>query len=92
MKKKPQELRNFLNERKQVKSWPSKPGVKMLVLRYLIEQFEWDKKYSEQEVYSLLNEFHTFEDPALLRRELYMKQFMDRVADGSAYWRMPKGQ
>ena len=63
----------------------------MLVLQYLIGKFEWETQYTEQEVNNLLNNFHTFEDPALLRRELFMKRFINRHIDGSAYWRTPIG-
>ena len=80
-------LAPFLNEQLQLTAWPAKPKKQMLVLEYLAEKFAYEKKYTEKEVNNLLNEFHTFGDPALLRRELYMKRFIDRKVDGSAYWR-----
>lgn len=30
--------------------------------------------------------WHTFDDPATLRRELYDYKFLDREKDGSVYW------
>ncbi len=80
-------LRNFLNDELQMTSWPSKPKTQLIALNYFAEKFEFEKKYTEKEVNDLLTAFHTFKDPALLRRELYMKRFLDRKKDGSEYWR-----
>lgn len=84
------ELRHFLSEDGKLMSWPSKPKKQMLALQFLAEKLEWDRLYTEQEIYELLTKFHTFEDAALLRRELYMKHFLDRKTDGSAYWKTPR--
>jgi hypothetical protein len=34
--------------------------------------------YTEKEVNAILKQYHTFEDRALLRRELYDKRYFDR--------------
>ncbi|MDO8649106.1 MAG: DUF2087 domain-containing protein [Candidatus Peregrinibacteria bacterium] len=81
------ELSNHLNEAGQLTNWPAKPKRKLLALQYLAEKFPWEKRLTEREVNELLNQHHTFEDPALLRRELFMKGYLDRKLDGSAYWR-----
>ena len=77
----------FFNDQGQLIAWPVKLKRQLLILQYLIEKFSWDAHYTEKQVNELLNEWHTFEDPALLRRELYMKHLLDRKADGSDYWR-----
>ncbi len=82
-----EDIVQFMNVKKQVTSWPAKGTRQLSVLRYMADQFAWDRKYTEPEVNEILNKLHTFEDPALLRRELYMKQFLDRKTDGSMYWR-----
>jgi diamine N-acetyltransferase len=82
-----EDIAQFLNEQSQVMSWPAKPKKQLSVLRYLADQFEWEKHYNEKQVNELLNKFHTFGDSALLRRELYMKHFLDRKPDGSEYWK-----
>ena len=64
-----------------------KPKKQMLALQFLAGKLEWDRLYTEKEINELLTKFHTFEDAALLRRELYMKHFLDRKPDGSAYWK-----
>lgn len=82
-----EELKNYLNSDGQLTSWPSKHKIQILVLLYLSENFEWGKHYSEKEVNNILNDLHTFGDPALLRRELYENKFLGREATGSEYWK-----
>ncbi len=81
-------LRNFLDDDQKVTGWPSKPSKKMVILEYLAQYFEEDKFYTEKEVNELLNQHHTFEDPALLRRELFSRKFLGREQDCSKYWKL----
>jgi hypothetical protein len=83
-------LENYLDDQGRLKEWPSrrnKGQFQQWALEYLASKFEKGIYYSEKEVNALLNQFHTFGDPALLRRELFERQLVDRVKDGSAYWR-----
>lgn len=83
-------LENYLDDQGRLKEWPSrrnKGQFQQWALEYLASKFEMGIYYSEKEVNALLNQFHTFGDPALLRRELFERQLLDRVKDGSAYWR-----
>ena len=84
-------IAHFFNDQNQCIAWPAKPKKQRLLLQFLAEQFAWKKEYTEKEVNELLNKIHTFKDPALLRRELYMKHFLDRKVSGSAYWRTGPG-
>lgn len=61
-----------------------------MALEFLAAKFEMGREYSEKEVNEILNQNHTFGDPALLRRELYMKKLLDRTPDGSRYWLQEK--
>lgn len=81
-----EELQPFLDERGRLTALPVKQGKKQLAIAYLAEKFEAGKRYSEKEVNALLKEWHTFGDPATLRRELYNRYFLNREPDGSAYW------
>ena len=83
-------LKNYLNEKNQVKAWPGKEKNQLLVLQFLATKFEAGKFYTEKEVNEILNSFHTFTDPALLRRELFIKHLLDRELDGSKYWKTAK--
>lgn len=81
-------LRGFLDKDLKLKTWPSRKrrDKQLSALAYLVSKFEAGRNYSEKEVNQILNQNHTFGDPALLRRELYVAGFLDRTPDGSRYW------
>lgn len=78
-------LRNFLNPEGKLVSFPAKRKMKIYALLYLSEKFEAEREYTEQEINEVLLDFHTFADPATLRRELYEYHFLDRSRDGKVY-------
>jgi hypothetical protein len=85
-----EQLKNYLDEQGRLLEWPSRRNKRQFqqwALEYLASKFEREIYYSEREVNAVLNQHHTFNDPALLRRELVERQLLDRVKDGSAYWR-----
>ncbi|PIR69175.1 MAG: transcriptional regulator [Candidatus Niyogibacteria bacterium CG10_big_fil_rev_8_21_14_0_10_46_36] len=85
-----EEIKTFLNANLQVISWPAKHAKKQAVIEYMAEKFEEGRTYTESEVNEILNKFHTFNDPALLRRELFEKKFFDRDLNGGKYWKISK--
>jgi len=86
------ELKGFFDKDLKLKSWPFRKhrDKQLLVLEYLASKFEVGRDYSEKEVNEILNLHHTFGDPALLRRELFMKRLLDRAPDGGRYWLQKK--
>ena len=78
-------LRNFLNAEGKLTAFPAKRKMKIYCLFYLAEKFETGKDYTERQVNDLLLSWHTFADPATLRRELYEYHFLDRSRDGKIY-------
>lgn len=78
-------LQNFLDTKGRLKAFPAKRKMKIYALIYLSDKIETDREYTEREINKLLLEWHTFDDPATLRRELYNYQFLDRSIDGSIY-------
>ena len=80
-----QVLRNFLDEKKRLVSFPAKRKMKISCLFYLAEKFEREIDYTEREINDLLLSWHCFADPATLRRELYEYHFLDRSRDGRTY-------
>lgn len=78
-------LRNFLNGEGRLTAFPAKRKMKLYALLYLAQKFEADRDYTEQEINSVLLDWHTFSDPATLRRELYDYRFLNRSRDGKAY-------
>lgn len=80
-------FQHFLDDSGQLVAWPSKQKVQLMALKYLSEKLEWDREYSEREINEILTQYHTFNDPALLRRELYMNHFLNRETNGTQYRR-----
>lgn len=85
-------LKAYLDQSGRVTRWPARryKKDKLLILDYLASKFAPERTYTEREVNAVLNQFHTFEDWALLRRELYEHGYLNREKDGSAYWVTPK--
>lgn len=80
-----QTLRNFLDADGKLSAFPAKRKMKIYALFYLAEKFEAGRDYTEREINDLLLSWHTFADPATLRRELYDYRFLDRSTDGRVY-------
>jgi hypothetical protein len=80
-------IQNHLDDAGRVAVWPSKRKLKQVVLEYLVQHFEFSREYTEKEVNARLNQLHTFEDPALLRRELFENGLLGRTKNGATYWR-----
>ncbi len=56
------------------------------MLQFLAQKFVLGKKYSELEVNEILNRYHSFNDPATLRRLMFGSRLLDRTIDGRSYW------
>lgn len=78
-------LRSFLNADGKLTAFPAKRKMKIFALFYLAEKIEEDWDYTERQINDLLLSWHTFADPATLRRELYDYGFLDRSPDGRVY-------
>lgn len=80
------EIKNYLDEYGKIKALPKKSKPKLTVLTYLSLKFSKDVIYSESEVNEIIKNWHTFGDWALLRRELFESNLLDRKKDCSEYW------
>ena len=78
-------IRNFLDYWRRLIQFPAKRKKKIPALRCLAEKFESGRVYTEAQVNDLLEQWHTFRDPATLRRELYNLRFLERTPDGKEY-------
>jgi len=78
-------IRHFLDAQGRLRLFPAKRKMKLYCLFYLASKFDPEKQYTEREVNDLLLCWHTFGDPATLRRELYDYRFLNRSADGRCY-------
>lgn len=82
-------LSDFLDEQGRVTRWPGSKNrsLKAEVIEYIANKFEFDRDYTEREVNAILYQWHTFSDHEVIRREMYEMGYMNRVRDGSRYWR-----
>jgi hypothetical protein len=78
---------NFIDKEGRIKIWPSKREMKLQVLEYLAEKFEFGRFYKECEVNGIISQWHTFNDYFLLRRGLIESGLLSRTRDGAKYWR-----
>lgn len=83
----PAALRRFLDREARVTTWPAKRKDQQAVLDYLIAKFSLGQDYTEAQVNDLLNAWHTYNDPAYLRRSLVSVGLFQRTPDGARYWR-----
>ena len=81
-------MENLINELYKIVRWPKKPSDKELVITYLATKFDYENKYNEKEVNTIIDKYHLFDDVALLRRELISRKMLFRRDDGSEYWRI----
>ena len=77
-------LRTFLEGERLIKI-PDSQKKRLVILRWLVTQFEEDRDYPEAEVNALIARHHP--DTAALRRELIIHQFMARA--NGVYRRLP---
>lgn len=78
-------LRDYLEDGR-LKSIPTKHKKRLVILRYILEEFEPGRRYAEAEVNEIISRFH--EDYATIRREFIERRMMDREGGGGDYWRM----
>ena len=81
---------NLINEFDEIMRWPKKPTDKENVINWLSNKFEVEHIYSEKEINEIINDSHSFNDTALLRRELISRKYLIRKDDGSQYWKSVK--
>lgn len=79
-------LKDYLAEDGKIAQLPTNRRKLDVILRYLVEQFDFDRHYTEKEVNEIISAYN--EDISGLRRDLISVGFLDRERDGSAYWRV----
>lgn len=80
----------YIDKVGRIAQWPrrKKRAIQLNILRFMVHQFEMDHVYTEREVNDILKAHHTFEDWALLRRELFELGWMTREPNGTHYRRI----
>ncbi|MBK6795115.1 MAG: DUF2087 domain-containing protein [Anaerolineales bacterium] len=82
-------LRDYLNADGTIRQVPEQKKIKP-ILDYLLQNFEFDRTYTEREVNIIIKRFN--EDSAGLRRDLVDAGMLARESDGSKYWRVQNGK
>ena len=77
----------FLSEEGKINTMPAKRAPRAVVLAHMASKFEPGRKYTEKEVNHIIDQWHTFNDYFLIRRELIESGLMKRTRNGSQYWR-----
>ena len=79
------QLRGLLDAEGRLTGFSAKRKKKLYALLWLADKLEPERDYSERELGEALRAWHTFDDPATLRRELYDHFFLDRDPQGRVY-------
>jgi predicted transcriptional regulator len=78
-------IRDYTRRNGMLKTLPSQRKKLEAILRYVVQGFDVEKRYSEKQVNDILAGYH--EDTATLRRELVGFGLMQREGGGGEYWR-----
>jgi Putative homoserine kinase type II (protein kinase fold) len=81
------DIKRFLDDSGRVKIWPVKRDIQSDVLNYVASKFDSGRLYTEKEVNTLIENWHTFGDLFLIRRGLVDFQYLSRARNGSKYWK-----
>lgn len=81
-------IKQFLDTAGKIIQLPQKQKARCALLEYLADKFEPDCNYTEKEVNEICNQWHTFGDYFILRRELIDNGLLCRECDGSRYWKV----
>lgn len=81
------QIDRFINEAGRITQLPRRRRERLALLTYLAEKFEPYTVYTERQVNQICDQWHTFGDYFLLRRELVDSGLLCRERDGSRYRR-----
>lgn len=80
-------MRFYYDEQERLTQYPGKRPMREIALSKIAAAFEPDRDYTEKEVNSIIAGRIAFSDVELIRRELYDGKYLNRLRDGSRYWR-----
>lgn len=81
------DISRFLDEYGRITHLSHKKNIRVATLYYLAEKFEANLDYTEKEVNAICEEWHTFGDYFILRREMIDNELLCRESNGSRYWK-----
>lgn len=80
-------IENYYDDNGILRQYPSKKPLRMIALKRIGEAFEYNKDYKEKEINEIIKSKIGFNDVELIRRELYNNRILNRLIDGSKYWK-----
>jgi hypothetical protein len=81
------DISRFLDDSGKITQLSQKKNFRIVTICYLAEKFETNRNYTEKEVNSICEKWHTFGDYFILRRELIDNGLLCREQNGSRYWK-----
>ena len=87
LKKYESSLENYYDSNGLLRMWPSKKPLRLIALKRIGEAFLYGKEYKEKEVNEIIKSKISFNDVELIRRELYNNHILNRLINGSKYWK-----
>lgn len=82
-------MQNYLDDNGKIRLIPRKTAARELVLKFFIDKFDKQAEFTEKQVNKILNQWHSFDDYARVRRELVDANWLKRTTDGKKYWVNP---
>ena len=79
-------LKDYLREDGTIEQLPTNRRKLDVILRYIVEHFDYGKIYTEKQVNEVIGALN--EDISGLRRDLITVGYLERKRDGSEYWRV----
>ena len=83
----PRKLQPFMAKDYVLHAWPVKFSIQKLCFWFFACRFQYQQQYTEQEINEVISRFISFDDFALIRRELCNHKLLKRTDDGRHYWR-----
>ncbi len=80
----------YYDEAGRLTQYPTKRPLRDIVLSQIAEQFDPGADYTEKQVNAIIASQIAFSDIELIRRELYDGGYVDRLRDGTKYWKREK--
>ncbi|PIE98806.1 MAG: hypothetical protein CR988_01490 [Treponema sp.] len=78
--------KRIINEDNKIIRWPKKNKDQHLILQYIANKFSTGILYSENKVNHIIKNAITFDDYAIIRRELIEKHYLNRTNNCEKYW------
>jgi predicted transcriptional regulator len=78
-------LETFTDSEGRITAFPAQEKKFQVLLRYVLQAFEPQKRYAEKQVNAILLRYN--DDTASLRRGMIEYHLMDREGGGGSYWR-----